>query len=509
MSDQSVHDLLRSDERIVVIEAPGGCGKTFQGANYALDIAPTLNNGKVLILTHTNAACDVFAESTKGLTGSRTEIRTIDSLVTQIASAYHMALDLPPDPTTWAYANNGFTEIAAKVATLLSNNPMISSTLVRRYPIIVCDEHQDASPDHHTIIMCLHDNGAKLRIFGDCMQSIYESNPKAAQRHRDRWQILLNQSANDELEEPHRWKKHGEGCEKLGTWVMTARQTLLNGGSIDLTGNLPPSIKIIHANNTASHHHGYQVKKQVRQPIDRCFNSHEQILVLASSNGLVQSLRTFWGRRVPIWEGHTRNALAQLVYDLESANNDAKKIGSAVVKFMSAIGSGFSSSSHGNALLKEIDCKCAKPRQKKPGNIQVLAKLILKQPNNVGAALAISQIHNFIDERKPGFTDIRIDMWREFREAQKLAAFDDPVKGFAEITMSRAVTRPKPPQKSLSTVHKAKGLECDNVMLMHSDRSSFGDTIYGRCKLYVALSRAKSTLTIVIPNSNPSPLFSV
>ena len=40
---------------------------------------------RLLILTHTHAACSVFAERTRG--GAGVEIRTIDSLITHIATA--------------------------------------------------------------------------------------------------------------------------------------------------------------------------------------------------------------------------------------------------------------------------------------------------------------------------------------------------------------------------------------------------------------------------------------
>ncbi len=91
-------------------------------------------------------------------------------------------LDLPPDPTVWAYTHNGFSTIAARVAAFLNKNQIVPAALARRYPIIVCDEHQDASPDHHQVIMAIHGHGAKLRIFGDRMQSIYSSKAKEAEQ---------------------------------------------------------------------------------------------------------------------------------------------------------------------------------------------------------------------------------------------------------------------------------------------------------------------------------------
>jgi hypothetical protein len=509
MPDHSVFNLLRSDEPIVVIEAPAGCGKTYQGAEYAHHIAPTLGNARMLILTHTNAACDVFGERTRGISRNAVEIRTIDGMICEIAAAYHKVLDLPPDPTVWAYTHNGFSQIAARVAAFFKKNQAVPAALARRYPIIVCDEHQDASPDHHQIIMAIHGQGAKLRIFGDRMQSIYESNAKAAELHRARWEALVASAAHDELDHPHRWTKDAEGCSELGEWVLGARETLLANKQLDLTSTLPASVKVIVAENTSPARGGYRVAWPQRKALDDHLNGHNELFVLASSNDLVSSLRSFWNRRIPIWEGHTRDALSTLIADIQCVDGNAVKAGEALTKFMSSIATGFSASTHGNTLKVEIECGCAKSRKGKPGNIQTLAKILLAEPNHVGIAETITMIGSFIASSAAGFADVKVDLKREFWEAQKLAQYADASQGYAEITMRRSVLRPKPLAKTLSTVHKAKGLECSNTMIMHCDRGSFGDTIYGRCKLYVALSRAKSSLAIVLPETNPSPLFKV
>ena len=507
MPDHSVFDLLRSNEPLVVIEAPAGCGKTYQGAEYAHDIAPTLGNGRMLILTHTNAACDVFGERTRGISRNAVEIRTIDALICQIAAAYHKVLDLPPDPTVWAYTHNGFSKIAARVAAFLKNNQVVPAALARRYPIIVCDEHQDASPDHHQIIMAIHGQGAKLRIFGDRMQSIYERNAKAAEHHRARWEALVASAVHDELDHPHRWTKDEEGCSDLGEWVLSARETLLANEPLDLTSALPASVKVIIAENTSRARSGYRVGWPQRKALDDYLKGHDELFVLASSNDLVSSIRSFWNRRIPIWEGHTRDALSTLITEVQSVDGDAVKAGEALTKFMSSIAKGFSASTHGNTLKVEIERGCAKDRKGKPGNIQALAKMLLAEPNHLGVSKAIAAIEQFIESSAAGFSEVKVDLKREFWESQRLAEYEDASQGYAEITMRRSVMRPKPLPKTLSTVHKAKGLECGNTMIMHCDRASFGDTIYGRCKLYVALSRAKSSLAIVIPETTPSLLF--
>jgi len=50
----------------------------------------------VLVLAHTHAAVDTLAGRIKAK-NQGVDIRTIDGLVCQIASAYHAALGLPPD----------------------------------------------------------------------------------------------------------------------------------------------------------------------------------------------------------------------------------------------------------------------------------------------------------------------------------------------------------------------------------------------------------------------------
>ena len=65
-----------------------------------------------------------------------------------------------------------------------------------------------------------------------------------------------------------------------------------------------------------------------------------------------------------------------------------------------------------------------------------------------------------------------------------------------------------PSSKCISTVHKSKGLECENALVMMCDKGSFSNTEYKRRLMYVGLSRAKKSLTLVVCRDNPTPLFS-
>jgi hypothetical protein len=193
MSDASVAAALHSTAPLVVIEAPAGCGKTHQGAAYARDMAQGTRE-RLLIVTHTHAACGVFADRTSGL-GRHVEIRTIDSLIAQICGAYHAGLGLPADIAAWTRrTKHGHKILAARVAQLVARYPIVATALATRYPTIVCDEHQDSSADQHAIVMALLRQGARVRIFGDPMQHIYKDDAAQGVSPPCDWAVLVGQA---------------------------------------------------------------------------------------------------------------------------------------------------------------------------------------------------------------------------------------------------------------------------------------------------------------------------
>ena len=508
MSDETVAALLRSDQPLVLIEAAAGCGKTFQGASYATDAMTTLGDGRLLILTHTHAACSVFAERTKGA-GNRVEIKTIDALIMQIATAYHQALGLPSNLSSWAWRDdgNGFSVMAAKVAAFLVAHPMVAKALATRYPVVVCDEHQDSSEDQHEVVLALHRGGAMLRIFGDPLQRIYGGKTAQASKvDQGRWETLKQAAASETLESPHRWRT---GCAELGEWIRTARENLKTNQPIDLTGPLPRSLTILRANNIAMQHGGYSLSKEHRRPIDQVVGRLDQLMILASQNDLVAALRAFWMRKIPIWEGHTRDALAVLVAVLRDKNGVAEDLAQGLIEFVSGVSIGFTQKSHGDRLLQEIREGCIRKTKGKPANIQALARLLLENPSTRGVSDAVAMIRDLIEAGGDGFSDVKIDHRVEFRDAIRLGVFSDAEEGFAEIARRRSYSRSSPPPRTLSSIHKAKGLECDHVMVMACDRTQFSSTSYAKCKMYVAISRAKRSLALVVPDTNTSPLFKI
>jgi len=508
MSDISVASALRSSVRLVVVEAPAGCGKTFQGAEYAQEIAGKIGYGRVLILAHTHAACDVFAVRTRGKE-THVNIRTIDSLISEIASAYHLSLGLPADTGAWAWRQkNGYTELATKVARLLKLSPMIARSLAMRYPIVICDEHQDASADQHAIAMAFYTGGALVRIFGDPVQRIYGSRAKAEiKADNQRWEDLKKKADTfEELDLPHRWL-NGSGA--LGQWILTARAKLRAGQKIDLHGTLPTGVSVIIAENQAAKRPGgYSLSSDDAKPIYMSIEASDSILVLAARNKTVDALRAVFGRRLPIWEGHMRDNLAILVNDIQQANGKSPSLAQAVVTFLNNVATGFTPTAYGNILCDEVCAGCVIKRRGKPATLQELGRIILDHPDHKGVSKMLSRLFE-LKSTDPAFKSVKIDYYREFWDAIRIGKFDKPDEGFAEISRRRCYTQTSPPAKAISTVHKAKGLECNDVLIVPCDASHFSDSPSARCRLYVAMSRAKRTLTFVVSRQNQSPLITL
>ena len=505
MSDASVVEALRSNARRVVVEAPAGTGKTYQAASYARHATVDLHKGqKVLILAHTHAACGVFSSRTADL-GGRLQIGTIDSLVATIAKVYHRALDLPADIVAWSVERGPdcYAELARRVRLLLDRSPGVAGAVVERHPVVICDEHQDASADQHGIVEALARAGAWMRFFGDPMQAIFTSGREREAQQR-RWQELLAASdANEPLDIAHRW---AAGSPALGAWVLEQRERLRAGGVVDLRAVVPRGLQVFRADNQSPRYGGFQLDVETRRPINALVQNSPNLLALTPHNATVLGLNAFWGWRIPIWEGHTRDSMSKLLGACRRSAGDPVALGRATCSFLENVGKGFSATAYGNRLVQELETKCAKPSRGKPAEIQSIARLILQEPNHVGVGAAINHIRHLM-RTSEHFSDIRIDLRREFAEACRIQAYPEISTVLAGQAHQHSTQRVDMPPKVISTIHKAKGLETLNAILLPCDANNFANTEKNRCLLYVALSRASESLALVVPRVNPSPLI--
>lgn len=507
MSDGSVASALRSQARLVVIEAPAGCGKTFQACSYACDVAPNAGHGRVLVLTHTHAAKNEFASRTRARS-SHIEARTIDSLIAQIGTVYHEALDLPRDVMTWTRCQrDGYDELAKRVAALLEGCRFVSRSLARRYPIVVCDEHQDASPQQHSIVLSLLRAGAKLRVFGDPMQDVFSNTSRTATKADDQQWSILKASADmfDKLTDGHRWK---DSNPALGRWIFDARARLESGHPVEISDDLPHGVSILWADNASPRYGGFQLTREDASPIYRALRCPERLLVLSAKSATVDAVRAAFGRQLPIWEGHVREDLGTLVAALNAGRGDAVQLGTALLQFLKSVAKGLSPSEFGNTFIAELKAGCVSNRTGRPRKVQDLARIIWERPDHVGICTTLERLLELVKEDS-SFRGVRVDHPSELRDAVELGKYDDPMVGLGEILNRRSYCHPQPPARSISTVHKAKGLQAEHVVIIPCDGKHFKNTWRDRCTLYVALSRATKSITLVVARSGENPLFTV
>jgi len=384
---------------------------------------------------------------------------------------------------------------------------MIATAIARRFPVVLCDEHQDSSGDQHAVVMALAGQGSRVRIFADPMQCIFPDKPIKGALPRYDWQTLTGAAqAFEQLDFPHRWNRGG--CPRLGMWTLKVRETLRNKGRIDLRSGLPDSVEVVFAENQAQARMSIQLAQGQRKPIDDFEKSQSSLLVLTRYNDTARAIRAMFSRRLPIWEGHTRAGLDRLVAAIQANAGDAAAIAAAVVDFMEDVGKGFSPSAFGDRLIREASEGCTRPTSGKPALIQELARPLTAEPDHRGVSKMLRRLREMKDQQAV-FGDVQIDHQKEFWEAVRLGDYESADIGLAEITHHRTHTRPSPPARAISTVHKAKGLECESVILMLCDARTFPDKEDARCLLYVALSRATHRLQLVLSRANPSPLFSI
>lgn len=263
------------------------------------------------------------------------------------------------------------------------------------------------------------------------------------------------------------------------------------------------------AENGSPRPNSYQLMPENWKDLNALLNEDKEMLLIAVTNTAIESLRGTFRPRFPIWEGHTRNYLEKFVEALDNGaiNLDAKA--SAFVDCLKGLLVGFTDSRYGDRLIKEVRAPSGKPRGQIPPQLKVMAKFIRSYPTHIGFSKAAEHLKGLIIQNADGFSDLHIDYLRELDDLIKLKGYNDPLTGFAEISQKRSRAYPKPPRKALSTVHKSKGLEAEHVVVFACDGAHFPGTHVKRNLLYVALSRATESVTVIASRNNRSLLIEI
>jgi superfamily I DNA/RNA helicase len=176
-----------------------------------------------------------------------------------------------------------FDDLGALFWSLLKRFPAVDTAYRARYPVVIADEHQDASALQDAVVRRL--GGVKLVVFADPMQLIHEfrgASRARLDRHLEECDAALT------LTTPHRWND----SKPLADWLLAVRRRL-EGHAVSCTR--PAQLQI----ETTPATHGFNgMKPKVRSAVSRAFGEGAStVAVLARNNHQVADLRSYLSRQ--------------------------------------------------------------------------------------------------------------------------------------------------------------------------------------------------------------------
>ena len=219
MDSDSQSALLATSER-ACLTAPAGCGKTEL-------IARAVGHrvkGRQLVLTHTHAGVKALRDRLRklGVPSTYYYVDTIAGWSLKYALAFPSLSGVEtfhPQMEEWGKVYEG--------ALRLLQISSIKRVVGYSYSGMYVDEYQDCALPQHQIILKLADL-IPCRIVGDPLQGIFDFEESVVNWNTD---VVSNFSAVPPIAKPWRWLKVNP---QLGQWLVSFRQDLLSGNSIDL-----------------------------------------------------------------------------------------------------------------------------------------------------------------------------------------------------------------------------------------------------------------------------------
>ncbi len=496
MSLDDVRAALRSNARVVLVEAPAGCGKTHEAASLGAEVSRDLPAGRsVLLLAHTNAAVREFKTRASQL-GARVVASTIDAFALEIAAPYAKALGLshPLRPGA-TEGSTPFGEIVEKACELLRRSPSIAGLIAHRHPMLVLDEHQDASTSQHLLLAeLLKTKRTIARIFADPMQAIYGFGGSLVD-----WDDVIAQAdTHTALDSPQRWIDQPE----LGDWLLQARGALKAG--YVLPADAPESVRFHWVNDLPDAHPRlfnapFQLTLPMREVLSGLSGS---VGILATHNAHCLGLRAITGREIPIYEGSDTSAAYELLDQALAVVGDPQKLATLAVAALAASSVGFTKDLR-DQIAESIQEENIDPGKKK----RILTLVDLLRPIYVSPDLPTwCSVLGTLETSTP--EGISISVPEAFRLLGRLRVTqgEDPRDALGRLVRARrgAISLPT---RLITTIHKSKGHEFDHVVIAHCSSSPFPNTEEGRRLLYVGMSRARRSITVFASADAPSPLL--
>lgn len=488
---EGVRQRIAGPEPVLLIEAPAGYGKTHEAVEAAKALAPGLPTGrKVLFLTHTNSARETF---NRRLKGGAAVMRTIHALAAELVDLYAAPFGLPR-PLQPQRGEPTFEEMIELAIRLLTRRPEVARGLASRYPVILVDEYQDCSESQHEFIHRITAGAStRTRLFGDDLQAIYDWDGAPVD-----FAEMTRTHPTVRLETPRRWVD-----KAMRDFVVESRHALATGVPIDL--RQPRSCVTVRrwrgpVPGPKQEGHAAECIKSLRASLGG------NVVVLTHHNMHALGL----GRRVPghgrYHEGADHEPSRILLDRVIEATGDPRALASLLATAMLEWGQGMTKPYREQVAEICTDEGVVVGTKKK---IMPFARLCERLYADPSVASWLACLRRVL-EGEHGIAGWKVLRGDQIYLLSRLrpGADDDP-SALLHAESHALAARRRAPKRGFMVIHKAKGLEFDEVAIPYCAGTLFKDDLPSRRRMYVAISRAQRHVHFLIPEDDPTPLLRV
>lgn len=393
-----------------------------------------------------------------------------------------------------------FDDLGALFWDILERYPSVRRAYRSRYPIVIADEHQDASELQDAVVRLL--GTRKLVVFADPMQLIHGfrgASPERLSRHLDEC------DESYELHTPHRW----HGSLEIAEWLLAVRSRL-QGGEGDA-----PRPATVRVEPTSVRFGVRGALPIIRIAVERAIEQNAAgVAVLAAWNRDVVMIRNYLCREgmQPRQIGgpedfeQAREEIEQLplLRDPQSLARHALERLATLVPTL------------GNAAVKQtrVRLQPAGIDARRAGRLVAAILTALEELYKHGQGAYFHVLTRSLEVcAEAGHHLPKMEAVAAVRETAATlggdrTALETALRVYSDRTIAAAYAARRPGKGLfVMTAHQAKGKEFDAIILAHATKESFPDDADGRKLFYVAITRATRLWTITAPDRGATTLL--
>lgn len=455
MVNETVAQLAEATKRSY-LEAPAGYGKTETIAE-----ATAYCEGKQLILTHTHAGVDSIRKrlKSKGVKSNAYRLETISAWCLRLVAAYPASSKCSAlDDPEWSKIYSGMEELLK----LAGIKQIVSAS----YSGIIVDEYQDCTEAQHRVIELLAEI-LPVRIVGDPLQGIFGFK---GEKLVD-WNSLIYPQYSSLAPLTTAWRWHGHNVA-LGNWLTDSRNRLKANLLPDYTTSAATYLNV-----------GDEAARRSAINKVKAADGETLVVLVKFPNEAHSFAQKFPG--FTSMEEIECKELIKACKEWKSKSGCALMV--SVIQFVQQC-----------CTAPDQDLKTVLKRlaeEKLDGIGKLVPKEVTEKLEAFGSGMTISSAMElcFVLSKLKGRRMYRSELFYAMIQTLRLHARKpdlDFVEAARQVRDRVSHSGRKKIVKLVSRVLLVKGLEYDHVIVL--DPSSLS-----ACELYVALTRARKSLTII------------